>query len=220
MKNKKKSQKGGKKTRKVGGNLEKPTFHILISTAGRPSLKRMLDSLKGQLSANDAITIVFDGPDALKKSGYTPEWANEFKCPVKIIEQVPQLGFWGHEALNKYQTTLETKTTYIMNADDDDIYVEGVFDKLREKLIDPNKLYIARMTTSANYTNRSKYLHRNNNLSIKPGNIGKPCGIIPFNKVGESKWGLTYLGDFDYYNGLKDKVAGVEIVDILLYKIR
>ena len=76
------------------------------------------------------------------------------------------------------------------------------------------------MTTSANYTNRSKYLPRNNNLLIKPGNIGKPCGIIPFNKVGESKWGLTYLGDFDYYNGLKDKVDSLEFIDTLLYKIR
>ena len=209
------------KTVQTGGkNISKPTFHILISTLGRPSLKRMLDSLKGQLSANDAITIVFDGPDALKKSGYTPEWVNDFKCPVKIIEQNPALGFWGHEARNKYQTRLEPKTTFILNADDDDKYVDGVFDKLREKLTNPDKLYIARMTDSANNSNRTKYLPKNNNLSIKLGNIGTPCGIIPFNKAGESQWTHHHGGDFDYYNGLKDKVAGVEFIDILLYKIR
>jgi len=203
-----------------GGNLQKPTFHILICTTGRPSLKRMIDSLKDQLTVNDAITIIFDGPDALKKSTYTDNWINEFKCPIKIIEQTPALGFWGHEARNKYQTQLHPKTMYIMNADDDDKYIEDVFHKLREKLTDPNKLYIARMTNSANHSNRKHYLPRNKNLSIKFGNIGTPCGIIPFDKAGKSQWTHRHGGDFDYYNSLKDKVDGVEFLDILLYKIK
>jgi hypothetical protein len=204
----------------LGGNKVNPTFHILICTAGRSSLKRMLDSLRDQLAVNDAITIIFDGPDALKKSIYSPDWNNGFKCPVKIIEQVPQLGFYGHEARNKYQTLLEPKTTYIMNADDDDKYIEDVFDKLRKKLTDPNKLYIARMTYSTNYKNRTKFIPRNKNLSIKFGYIGTPCGIIPFDRAGKSQWTHRQGGDFDYYNTLKDKVDSLEFIDILLYKIK
>lgn len=206
--------------RLVGGKLQTPTFHILICSIGRPSLKIILDSLKNQLSADDAITIIFDGPEALKNSTYTDDWVNNFKCSIKKIEQTPALGFWGHEARNKYQTQLQPKTTYIMNADDDDKYVDDVFSKLREKLTDPNKLYIARMTTSANYTNRTKFLPKNKNLSIKLGNIGTPCGIIPFDKAGKSQWTHRHGGDFDYYNELKDKVDGVEFLDILLYKIK
>ena len=213
-------QHRNKSRRILGGNRIKPTFHILISTAGRPSLKRILDSLKDQLSPNDAITIVFDGPEALKNSRYTDDWVNKFNCPIIKIEQTPALGFWGHEVRNKYQAQLQPKTTYIMNADDDDKYVDGAFDKLRDKLTDPNKLYIARMTTSANYTNRTKFLPKNKNLSIKFGNIGTPCGIIPFDKAGKSQWTHRHGGDFDYYNSLKDKVDGVEFIDILLYKIK
>ena len=212
--------KKGLRKRLLGGNRINPTFHILICTTGRPSLKRMIDSLRDQLAVNDAITIIFDGPDALKKSTYTDDWINEFKCPVKKIEQTPALGFWGHEARNKYQTQLHPKTTYIMNADDDDKYIEGVFDKLREKLTDPNKLYIARMTDSANHSNRTHYIPRNKILSIKLNNIGTPCGIIPFDKAGKSQWTHRPGGDFNYYNGLKTKVDGVEFVDILLYKIK
>jgi hypothetical protein len=215
---KKKSLRNNK--RLLGGNKNIPTFHILICTAGRPNLKRMIDSLKEQLTVNDAITIIFDGPDALKNSTYADDWNNGFKCPIKIIEQVPQLGFWGHEARNKYQNQLQPKTTYILNADDDDKYVDGAFNKLREKLTNPNILYISRMTNSANHTNRKHYYPKNNNLSIKLGNIGTPSGIIPFDKAGKSQWTHRHGGDFDYYNGLKKQVDGVEFVDILLYQIK
>ena len=56
-----------------------PTFHILISTAGRPCLRRMLDSLKDELLKNDAITIVFDGEDAFDKSTFNDDWLNNHK---------------------------------------------------------------------------------------------------------------------------------------------
>ena len=68
--------------RLVGGKLQTPTFHILICSIGRPSLKIILDSLKNQLSADDAITIIFDGPEALKNSTYTDDWVNNFKCSI------------------------------------------------------------------------------------------------------------------------------------------
>lgn len=206
--------------RKKGGNIPMPTFHVLIATGGRTTLKRMLDSLRDQLLPGDAVTIVFDGPEALKKSTMTDDWLVNFKCPVKKIEQNPALGYWGHEARNVYQSKLTPKTTFIMHGDDDDIYVNGTFDKLRSIIKDPSKLYIARMTNSANYSNRSQYTPKNHNLSIRFANIGTPCGIIPFDKAGESKWGHHYGGDFSYYDGLKDKVSGVEFIDVLLYKIK
>jgi hypothetical protein len=36
----------------------------------------MIDSLKGELLEGDAMTIIFDGPDALKKSTFTDEWTS------------------------------------------------------------------------------------------------------------------------------------------------
>jgi len=208
-------------TKKIGGNMPiVPTFHILICTAGRENLKIMLDSLKGQLSENDAITIIFDGQDALKKSTMTDDWISEFKCPIKKIEQVPALGFWGHGARNMYQGKLEPKTTFVMHADDDDTYIENSFNILRNKCTDQNKLYIARMTSSNNYMNRTKYIPKNNSLEIYGGNIGTPCGIVPFDVVGKSQWGHNYGGDYNYFNGLKDKVTGIEYLSDAIYKVR
>ena len=56
-----------------------PTFHVLIATAGRVSLKNLLDSLKDELTERDAITVVFDGADAFTKSTYEDSWINEHK---------------------------------------------------------------------------------------------------------------------------------------------
>lgn len=216
-----KKRRGYRNSKKIGGDTSPiPTFHILIATGGRPELKRMIESLKGQLSEKDAVTIVFDGPGSLEKSTMTDDWTTGFKCPVKKIEQDTALGFWGHEARNKYQGQLEPKTTFVMHADDDDKYIENVFDILRKKCTDPNKLYVARMTSSDNYANRTHYLPRNNSLEITHGNIGTPCGIVPFDVVGKSQWGHRHGGDYDYFNGLKDKVSGVEYLSDVIYKIR
>lgn len=191
-----------------------PTFHILIATGGRPSLKRMLDSLKDELLENDAVTIVFDGPDALKKSTYDSSWTTDFKCTINIIEQNPGLGYWGHGARNKYQGQLTPKTTFIMNADDDDEYVSGSFNLLRKKCINPNTLYISKM----GYINNSKIIP-SQNKDIVRSDIGTPNGIIPFNIAASATWELRYGGDFDYYNILQTHADMIEFLDIITYMI-
>ena len=80
-----------------GGQQALPSFHILIVTAGRPSLRDMLDSLKPELEPADAVTIVFDGPDARSASGYTPSWLEGFKAQVTAIDDA-KVGFWGAPA--------------------------------------------------------------------------------------------------------------------------
>ena len=121
-----------------------PTFHILIATAGRPCLRIMLDSLKDELLENDAITIVFDGENAFSNSTFNDDWLNSHKSKINIIKQIPNLGFYGHAIRNKYQGILNPKTTFIMNADDDDYYVTGTFDKLRRMCLHSDTLYIAK----------------------------------------------------------------------------
>ena len=189
-----------------------PTFHILIATCGRNSLKRMLDSLKNELNERDAISIIFDGADALNKSSFNNNWISTHKCKINIIEQVPNLGFWGHGIRNIYQGILDPRTTFIMNADDDDEYIPGSFNKLRSICIDPNILYI------------SKFLVKHNNILIPRQNekivqndIGTPCGIIPFDIANTSSWAPRYGGDFNYYDNLQyDKI---QFLDIVIYNV-
>jgi glycosyl transferase family 25 len=197
-----------------GGNI--PTFHIFIPSSGRVQLKELLDSLKNELKEGDAITLVFDGQEAHDKSGFNHSWFSDFKCARNIMIENPPMGNWSHGLANKYQSQLKPQTTYIMNADDDDIYIAGSFDKLREKCKDPECLYIAKMKITKNGQNR---IVPDQNI-IMMANIGTPNGIIPFADVDKAKWGLRYGGDFDYYNDLQHKVKRIEYIDNIIYEAR
>ena len=44
--------------------------------------------------------------------------------------------------------------------------------------------------------------------------------IIPFKDKAKSKLGeITYTGDFDYYNDLKDKVKSVVFLEDIIYEV-
>ncbi len=191
-----------------------PTFHVMIVTAGRSNLMKMLDSLKGQLRESDAITIVFDGKFAKKKSTYTDDFIKDMKCKVNVIEQVPGLKHYGHPSINKYLPDLNPTTTYAMFADDDDHYIDGAFDALRAKCKDPNILYIAKMR------NGSGVIPPEGTTTIEGGKIGKVNGIIPFKDKATVKMGETgYAGDLEYYLALKEKVKGIEFLDDVIYEV-
>lgn len=204
--------------RQLGGNPTAPTaptFHIIIATAGRPSLSGLLDSMKGQLRKGDAITIVFDGPTAKGKSGFNDKWLNGIDAVVNVFEENPALGMWGHNIRTKYQAMLTPRTTYIMHADDDDKYTAGAFDALRLKCVDPSTLYIAKM----NSISHPEVLIPRQNEKIIESDIGTPCGIIPFDKASGSIWEHSYGGDFQYYNKLQTTVKAVVFLDTVIYTV-
>jgi hypothetical protein len=192
-----------------------PTFHILIATGGRPSLKNLLDSLKDELSEGDAITIVFDGPEAKAKSTYEKSWMEGHRAKINSIEQNPNLGFWGHGIRNKYQGILEPKTTFLMNADDDDIYLEGAFNKLRRLCTKQDTLYIGKM----DYENIPGKQVPSQAKELVLGDIGTPNGIIPMSVAAKGEWGHKYGGDFMYYDSLIKTGVPYEFLDLTMYRV-
>ena len=197
--------------------LQTPTFHILIATVGRPSLKKLLDSLKDELTEKDAITIVFDGMGKKEKSGYDDSWFSEHLCKYTVLVQEPNLGagIGGEPIRTKYQSLLSSQTTYIMHADDDDEYIAGSFEKLRKLCVDPEVLYIAKMT----YADDPSLAIPRQNKEIVFADIGTPNGIIPFHSAGTAEWGMFYGGDYYYYNGLQDNVKDVVFLDEIIYMV-
>jgi len=195
-----------------GGSV--PTFHVVIPSGGRPSLKAMLDSLKPQLQSGDAVTVIFDGgEEARKKAGFTDEFMSGFTCKTKVIDQVPRLGHWSHGIQNAYQS-MAWGTTFVMYGDDDDTYTGSAFATLRTKCTDPKCLYIARM----NYASKPEIIPTADN-EIRVGNIGTPNGIIPVKDVAKARWGLRHAGDFDYYNELQKKVDRLEHLPDIIYTV-
>lgn len=198
-----------------------PTFHILIATAGRKTLINMLDSLKNELTGDDAITIVFDGDGSKSSSEISPEKLEGHKAHINIIEQRPNLGFWGHAIRNKYQGILSPTCTFIMHADDDDVYISGSFDKLRKLCIDPNTLYVARMERTYKRDIPNDFIPAIDKPNIiEIGNIGTPNGIIPSAIASKGEWGYACGGDGHYYTVIKDYVNNVVFVDVTAYLVR
>jgi hypothetical protein len=175
----------------------------------------MLDSLKNELRSDDAITIVFDGKGRIASSGFSDEWIQDHSSHITVIEEENKLGHWGHGIRNKYQGILSHKTTYIMNADDDDVYLPDSFNILRLSCIDPSILYIARIIYTKNPTPIPSIIER----KIIRHDIATPCGIIPFDKASSAEWKKYYEGDFDYYNELQHNVKAVVFLYHNIYMV-
>jgi hypothetical protein len=187
-----------------------PSFHILIATLGRPSLQTMLNSLIPQLKGCDHLTIVFDGCPIqhFDTSGAT--------CQVHWISQDPALGAHGHGIRNVHGSRLEG-CDFVMHADDDDTYPEGIFDRLRILCKNPTCLYIG------------KYKRPNGELVpsftgiIKENYIGTPCGIIPFHLnawgASQGKWLMRRGGDGKFYEAIAKRAKFIKELDIVLYLI-
>jgi len=170
----------------------------------------MLNSLVPQLKGCDHITIVFDGcpVQILDMSGAT--------CQIHCIEQQPALGAHGHGVRNAYGSKLE-RCDFILHADDDDTYADGVFDFLRKNCRNPTCLYIA------------KFKRTNGELIppftgiIKENYIGTPCGIIPYdlNARGaeQSKWLPRRGGDGKFYEAIAKRAKFIRELDLVLYLI-
>jgi len=205
---------------------EEPSFHVLIATTGRSSLVYMLNSLLSQFTSRDHVTIVFDGvsevPASLLASSREYRRFHEegrSVAQIHVFCEPVALGFWGHGVRNKYASLLEPRTDFVMHADDDDVYVAGAFDKLRcHCATDLNRLYVAKMIND-----RTKERHpQSNQLRVFVGNIGTPCGIIPFKWNADSEWEYVHGGDGRFYIKLFEKYgkSAMFLSDLLLYIVR
>lgn len=186
-----------------------PSFNLLLATIARPSLQRILDSLKPQLRSEDCLTLVFDG---LTK----PDWVNleGFVCKIVIHEEPVALGYWGHGIRNKYATLLE-KRDFIMHGDDDDIYTAGTFDYLRNHCIDHNCLYIGKVRLLGGHI-----IPVMNGNPIRMCNISTQNGIIPYNLNNCGTWELFHGGDGRFYEQISCKASTITYLDYIIYIIR
>jgi hypothetical protein len=186
-----------------------PSFQILIATLGRPQLQQMLDSVLSQLSEEDQLTIVFDG-----KTDIPIFNLSSAKCSIRQYCEPTPLGYFGHGIRTKYANILE-KRDFVMHLDDDDYLVPGSIQKLKQLCCDPNILYISRMTCN----HGTVIVPRPGTTTVQTGNIGTPCGIIPFELNKKAEWLRRFGGDGAFY----EKIASMtrfKILDIIHYIIR
>jgi hypothetical protein len=183
------------------------TFNILIATIGRPSLQRMLDSLKPQLVESDCLTIVFDGTFEIP-----PFNLSGFVCKINQHFEPVALGAWGHGIRNKYSQLLEPRD-FILHGDDDDIYLPEVFSELRKQCLNIETLYIAKI----NIRKIGRDIPEGS--VIKINDIGTPNGIIPYSLNTVSTWAYQYGGDGIFYEELAKKAKCIEFLPTIIYLV-
>lgn len=203
----------------VSASVSIPSFHVLIATVGRPSLKNMLASLRSQLSSIDKLTIVFDGKQSVPEKFRSDLAPQSWTCEVETFCEPVALGFWGHGIRTKY-TRLLSQTTFIMHADDDDVYVPDAFDRLRNFCTDTQCLYVARMLELSR--GKSRVQPSMDASRVRERQIGTPCGIIPYALAHavNSTWPQRHGGDGVYYESLAAKAKRLVFLKTIIYIVK
>ena len=187
---------------------------VFITTIGRETLINMLESLVNELTEKDYLYIFIDGKHNENKARtIINKIINLFVCEVIIKVEDEPLGNWGHGLRNKYQSTL--KGDYIMHADDDDTYIKGSFNKIREKINETDN-------DETIFYYRFNYRY-NSNLTVwytpelMGGNIGTPSGVIPNKPELFGEWKNKHGGDYDFYSTCK--FTNQIFVDEIIYVV-
>jgi hypothetical protein len=175
------------------------SFNVVIATAGRDTLQRMVDSIAPQLTERDYLTIIWDcEPRDLRIDS---------KCNVISIHNPEDLGYWGHGSRTRWQN--ELPGDYLLNGDDDDMYADEAMEIIRQHCTE-DKLYFFQ------YIYGGLKMPQSHNVVI--GNVGTPCGVYPPIK-DLPKWEFEYCGDGKFYVALSKRLP-VEFIDKVIYRVR
>lgn len=175
------------------------SFNVVIATAGRPTLQRMIDSIAPQLNEIDYLTIIWDCEPR--------ELTINSNCQVIHIHNPEPLGYWGHGSRTRWQD--ELPGDYLMNGDDDDIYSPTAMETVRAHCTE-HKLYFFQ------YSVQDMRVPREHVVAI--GNVGTPTGVYP--KLDNMpKWEFVYSGDGEFYTALSKRIP-YEFIDKVIYMVR
>lgn len=193
--------------------MQYPSLAVLLATIGNASLRDMLLSLVNELEERDFLYIVIDGKEYEDKTKELIEdILPRFKCIVHVKVSDENLGYWGHGIRQQYQSTLEGD--FILHADDDDIYIKGSFNEIRNDILksSPDVMLIYKF-----WQNYSAQVSIPNSNTFMVGNIGTPCGVIPNIPNQFGIWELRHGGDFSFYNACK---MSKQFIDRVIYVVK
>jgi glycosyltransferase involved in cell wall biosynthesis len=161
--------------------------------------------MKARLLPNDEVIVVGDGKqdEARRICGFMNP-----RLPIRYIETPERINDFGHGPSNFAYAT--ATGTHILRIDDDDTYVEGVFDKVRAAAQEnPGKVIIFKMRAIAR---RLSYDLLWQSKVVGLGNVGTPMVVVPNNKAKLGTWGKWYGGDHDFIASTVKNFGGDDLV--------
>jgi len=169
----------------------------------------MLNSILPFLEKNDHLTLIFDGVSQ-------PSLTLETEGTIHTFEEEKGQCWPCHHFRNKYASKLH-KTDFVMHADDDDVYTENAFKKIRSACQDLKTLYIFKMEIVNHKIVPSHHVIVPGKI-VNAGEIGTPNGVIPFDLNCRGIWQLKYGGDWDFYKSLETHCKNIIYIDEIIYR--
>ena len=183
------------------------SIHILLATIGKDSIFNILKCLKFELKKDDYLTIVFDA--SKKNYEKVKDYCRKYiDATINIIYENKNLGFWGHGIRNKHN---KLSGDFIYHVDDDDIIIEGAFNRVRKVLKDKDTLYIFKIISEINEVIWKI-------PEIKLNQISTQSGFIPSDINHKSFWEYKYGGDYNFYFNLQKSAKKVLFINQIIYK--
>jgi hypothetical protein len=184
------------------------TLSLIIPTAGRPSLRRTLESAAPQILPWDECIVVGDTHDG-------PLHETELICRdygwVRYIAHDAGGHHWGHPQFEAGQAA--ARNGWIVGQDDDDVWTPGAFAAIREAIAHaeyPRPLLFRFRSQLGGFV----FWHTPGRDWIRQGHIGGHCLVQPNlpGKVGQRavKGTYRYESDFDWIADTLARWAPVE----------
>lgn len=197
------------------------SFNVIVTTAGRPQLGSMLESIAPQLSVVDYLTLISDA---------TGVWAEHVagvlatvpcNCTKILIINARPLGWWGHGSRNRWQRQLPG--SHHMNADDDDWYAPDAMEIVRRHIFNLSpRLWIFRMIRRWDgVVNVIPPMSVTRAAQIKPRTVSTQCGVYRATPGRMREWAYLYGGDGIFFQALVEAFGeeNTTVVPELIYHL-
>jgi len=155
---------------------------VVTPTIGRPSLHRMLSILQPQMSFEDEVRVIGDGPQPSARTICE-------RFPSVKYSEIPLIRNYGNPQRNL--AIQETTADIIMFIDDDDVPKDlALFDVRAAVRDNPGRPLMFRMY----HQDRVIWADKN----VRVGNVSGQMFVVPNIKDRIGKWSGKYAADFDF----------------------
>ena len=165
-----------------------PLFSVIVPTAGRPTLKRTLRSIRRQVRDDVEVIVVSDGEQPGAEA-IAREQAGEL--PAVSFITGPKSGRWGHA--QRMEGIKHATGDYLLFMDDDDVYRRNAFNHIRRATRQhPGRVIIFRMKRVDTILWQRP--------QMEEGQVGTAQFIVPNlpGKLGSWVTNERYESDFDF----------------------